>query len=67
MPLFSFPLTSHQRRALALEAVASERTVRRAYLQPSNIREATRIRLAAAAERLGLPTPPGSSERKPAA
>ena len=50
--------TIYDLRRLALEALMSERTVRRAYVQPEGVRESTRLRLARAAKRLGLPLPP---------
>lgn len=51
------PLTTHQCRRLALEAFASEKTIRRAYFDPGGVRESTLLRLVAAAERLGFPAP----------
>lgn len=52
------PLTSYERRRLALECYASERTVKRAYSAPDTVREATRLRISRAALALGLPEPP---------
>ena len=51
-------LSSYQRRKLALECLASERTVKRAYADPDHTREATRMRIARAAVVLGYPEPP---------
>lgn len=52
------PLTSYERRRLALECLATERTVKRAYDDPEHVREATRLRVARAAVALGYPEPP---------
>lgn len=51
-------LTTIDRRKLALEALATERTVARAYARPESVRESTRLRLRRAAKALGLPPPP---------
>jgi hypothetical protein len=51
-------LPSHEIRRIALEALTSERTAKRAYQRPGSIRESTRVRLTKAAERLRLPPPP---------
>jgi hypothetical protein len=56
------PLTSYERRRLALECYASERTVKRAYAAPDTIREATRLRISRAALALGYPEPPSPPE-----
>ena len=53
----TFIPSPHDRRRLAMEAMTTERTIRRAYLRPGSLREATLLRLRAAAERLGLPLP----------
>jgi hypothetical protein len=50
-------LTNHQLRRVALEALTSERTARKTYANPRAVRECTRLRLALAASRLGLPPP----------
>ena len=54
-------LSVHDRRRLALEAFASDRTVKRVYQAPGSAREATLLRISAAARRLGLPIPPDSA------
>lgn len=51
-------LSPHDRRKLALEALTTEKTIRRAYAHPGSVREATLLRLRDAARRLGLPVPP---------
>lgn len=51
------PLSVYQIRRLAVEAFANDRTVRKAYRDPSSVRESTRLRLAKAAQDLGFPTP----------
>lgn len=56
-------LTIYERRKLALEALTSERTVRRAYSAPDSIRESTRLRLTRAAKKLGFPQPPAAQAR----
>jgi hypothetical protein len=48
-----------QRRQLSVATVGiDERTILRAYRDPSRVRESTRLRLAEAASKLGLPVPP---------
>jgi hypothetical protein len=51
-------IPSHQIRRVAIEALTTERTARRAYREPGSVRECTRLRLARAAEALQLPAPP---------
>lgn len=51
-------LSPNQRRRIALEALAAERSVARTYLAPERVRESTRLRIRDAALRLGLPPPP---------
>jgi hypothetical protein len=51
-------LSPNQRRRLALEALAADRSVQRTYRDPSLVRESTRLRIREAALRLGLPPPP---------
>jgi hypothetical protein len=50
-------LTPNQRRRVALEALAAERSVARTYQAPERVRESTRLRIRDAALRLGLPPP----------
>lgn len=57
-------LTNYELRRLALEALMSERTVRRAYDAPESIRESTRLRLSRAAKRLRLSPPPPARARR---
>lgn len=54
-------LSVYQRRRIAVEAHANDRTVKKAYCDPSSVRESTRLRLAKAARDLGLPLPPQSA------
>jgi len=51
-------LTIYDRRRLALECRAAEKTVIRAYRDPQRVRESTLLRLHEVAKKLGLPTPP---------
>lgn len=53
-------LSSHDRTRLAAEAIMCERTVRRIYGGKGGT-EYSRIRVAAAARKLGLPEPPEPS------
>ena len=49
----------HERRLLSAASLGiDERTIIRAYLEPHRVRESTRIRLAAAAQQIGLAPPP---------
>jgi len=50
-------LSPFDRKRLALEALMSERTVQKAYVSPMGVRESTRLRLARAAQRLGIDPP----------
>jgi hypothetical protein len=51
------PITAHDLRRLAAEAVCSDRTARRWY-QGLRVTQTSEIRLRRAAETLGLPIPP---------
>lgn len=52
-------ISTHQLRRVALEALTTERTAKRAYFRPHSVRDCTLIRLSRAATQLGLPLPPG--------
>jgi hypothetical protein len=50
------------RKRLSVESLGvAEKTILRAYARPATVRESTRLRIAAAAVKLGLPTPPGTT------
>jgi hypothetical protein len=51
-------LSIYDRRRLAVECRAAEKTVTRACRNPQGVRESTLLRLRDVAERLGLPSPP---------
>ncbi|MEI9954301.1 MAG: hypothetical protein WDO74_36360 [Pseudomonadota bacterium] len=57
----------HERRLLSAASLGiDERTIIRAYLEPARVRESTRIRLAAAAQQIGLAPPPSPiNEQRP--
>ncbi len=51
-------LSPNERRRVAVEALAADRSVVRAYREPERVRESTWLRIRAAAHKLGLPEPP---------
>jgi len=57
----SLPFGSYEARRLALEAVVSDKTLRRAYRCPQRVREATLIRIARAAAPTPIPGVPSPS------
>ena len=54
-------ITAHQRRQIAVEALASDSTVRKVY-RGATTKPIVLERIRRAAERLGLPLPPGSAD-----
>jgi hypothetical protein len=54
-------LTAHARRAIAVEALCDDRSVRRAYAG-APIRQLTRERIVRAARKLALPLPPDEQD-----
>ncbi len=63
MRRMSYP-TPQQRRELAATAAIDERTIERAWREPSRIRESTRVRLTRAALALGIEPPPAPAAVK---
>lgn len=51
-------IATHQLRKFALEALTTERTARRAYAKPNEVRDSTLVRLTRSATYLGLPPAP---------